>query len=212
MKQKSIDMLIYIFFVIVIIILIGIIVFLVIKLCTNTKVVQCPIPPQTCTDVKVIRNHDPSLAVPNNSYTEIRDQRVISDPLYPPLNRTDKHTFEQVALQTSVRNINVPTADMGDSYRLVGYLTCKDPYKDAGGNNWKLLARQKNRHESDFYMIPTNKDYDVKVPLTPEVVVGTRLRDVYTIPNELTFNSPMLNKTPYDFIEIPKTSFADRYY
>jgi hypothetical protein len=140
-----------------------------------------------------------------------RDRMVLDDPLYPPLNRTDRGTFESVVRETNKRNINIPMKDIGDSYRLVGYVVNKDESKDAGGNSWKLMARQKDRHEADFYMIPTNKDLDVKVPLTTDVIVGQRLRDVYTIPKEVQFNSPMLNKTSYEFVEIPKSSFSDSY-
>jgi hypothetical protein len=91
----------------------------------------------------------------------------------------------------------------------VGYLTSKDATSsDSGGNNWKLFARQKDRHSAEFYIIPANNNYDIKVMLTDDVVKGTRLRDTYTIPNELSFNNPLLNKTPYEFVEIPKTDFT----
>ena len=139
-----------------------------------------------------------------------RDIKVLSDPLYPPLNRTDRTTFDHVVRETDARNINVPTTNINDTYRLVGYLI-NNGEKDAGGNKWKVMARQKNRHESDFYLIPTNKDYDVKVPLTHEIVLGQRLKDVYTIPKELRFNSPLLNTSTYEFVELPKSSFADNY-
>ena len=144
--------------------------------------------------------------------TGVRDRKVLSDPLYPPLNRTDRTTFESVVAQTDARNMNVPSNDIGDTFRLVGYLTNDDAHKDVGGNHWKLMAREKNRHESEFYIIPTNKNYDVKVALTQDVVSGTRLRDIYSIPTTITFNSPMLNDTPYKVVEIPKTSFSDRYF
>jgi hypothetical protein len=142
---------------------------------------------------------------------ETRDRQVLADPLYPPLNRTDRRTFESVVHETNKRNINIPVKDIGDTYRLVGYIINKDAQKDAGGNNWKLMARQKDRNEAEFYMIPTNRDFDVKVPLTPEVFVGQRFKDVYTIPKDVQFNSPMLNKSAYEFVELPKTSFADPY-
>ena len=61
-------------------------------------------------------------------------------------------------------------------------------------------------------MVPTNNNYDIKIPLTPEVVVGPRLKDVYTIPNELKFKSPLLNKGTYEGVELPKTDFTDSYY
>lgn len=148
--------------------------------------------------------------------TADRDLRVLSDPLYPPLNRTDRGTFNSVVRETNARNINVPTRNFDDSYRLVGYLINKnvdgDGNKDAGGNSWKLMARQKDRNESDFYIIPTNKDYDVKVPLTPEVFAGgSRFKDVYDIPKEVQLVSPLLNKGPYEFVELPKSNFTDSY-
>lgn len=143
---------------------------------------------------------------------DIRDHKVISDPLYPPLNRTDRTTFEGVVRETEARNINIPSRDSSDSYRLVGYLVNKDSDKDAGGNSWKLMARQKDRNESEFYIIPTNKDYDVKIPLTSDVFVGQRVKDVYTIPQEMALKSPMLNNSSYQFIELPKTDFSSRYY
>ncbi len=140
-----------------------------------------------------------------------RDIKVINDPLYPPLNRTDRNTFDHVVKSTEARDINVPTTNINDTYRLVGYLINNDSNQDAGGNRWKVMARQKNRHESDFYLIPTNKDYDVKVPLTQDVVLGKKLNDVYTIPKDLRFNSPLLNNTTYEFVELPKSSFTDDY-
>ncbi len=140
-----------------------------------------------------------------------RDIKVINDPLYPPLNRTDRTTFDHVVKATEARDINVPTTNINDTYRLVGYLINNDTNQDAGGNRWKVMARQKNRHESDFYLIPTNKDYDVKVPLTTDVVLGKKLNDVYTIPKDLRFNSPLLNNSTYEFVELPKSSFGDSY-
>ena len=90
---------------------------------------------------------------------------------------------------------------------MVGYLVGKNT--DAGGGNWKLFARQKDRNTSDFYMIPSNNNYDIKIYIKDEMVVGDRLRDVYTIPKQITFNSPMLDTTgSYEFVEIPKADLS----
>lgn len=141
-----------------------------------------------------------------------RDRRVLDDPLYPPLNRIDRATHDAVNVQVQNRNMYVPTRDIGDSYRLVGYLVNNEEEPDKGGNSWKLFARQKDRHTSDFYMVPANKNYDIKIPIKDEMVQGARLRDLYTIPNQITFNSPLLNKTPYEFIENPKTDYSSSEY
>ena len=153
------------------------------------------------------------VSAPTQGAVPDRDRRVLNDQLYPPLNRTDRQTYDGVVRETTARNLNIPTTNVWDSYRLVGYLTSKDTeHRDAGGNSWKLMGRQKDRNEFDFYLVPTNNNYDIKVPLTPDVYVGQRFRDIYSIPKEVQFKSPMLNSTTYDFIELPKTDFSDQRY
>ena len=145
--------------------------------------------------------------------TTLRDIKVLNDPLYPPLNRTDRNTFQGVVYETETRNINIPQNDTGDTFHLVGYLTSRDQeHQDKGGNNWQLMAREKDRNASEFYLIPTNVNFSIKIPLTSEIVVGERLRDIYSIPQELRFRSPLLNSSAYDFVEIPKTKYTDIYY
>lgn len=146
-----------------------------------------------------------------------RDYRVLQDPLFPPLNRTDTVTHDMLERKVNTRNMYVPVNEVGDNYRLVGYLVNKSGGaggSDAGGNNWKLMARQKDRNTSDFYMIPANNNYDIKIHITDDMVVGDRLRDVYTIPKTLKFNSPMLGSESYEFVEIPKAdlSSSTRYF
>lgn len=142
-----------------------------------------------------------------------RDRRVISDPLYPPLNRTESKVFNNTTREVDNRNLYVATTASDDSYRLVGYLTNHDSNKDAGGNNWKLFARMKDRNQADFYMIPANNNYDIKIPITNDMIVGDRLRDIYTIPGEMSYKSPMLNSTPYTYTELKRTDFdGSRYY
>lgn len=141
-----------------------------------------------------------------------RDYRVLHDPLYPPLNRTDTRTHDELERNIHQRTMYVPTQDTQDTYRLVGYLVNKDTKVDMGGNAWKLFARQKDRHTSDFYMVPANNNYDIKIPIKDDMVEGTRLRDVYTIPNELKLKSPMLNDSPYEFMEHPKSDLTSPNY
>lgn len=136
-----------------------------------------------------------------------RDYRVLTDPLYPPLNRTDTATFQTLQHQ-QVQRQETSVRAMNDTYRLVGYLVNNDDNQDAGGNKWKLMARMKDRNTSDFYMIPANKNYDIKIRITNDMVVGERLRDIYTIPNNITFTSPLLNKSPYEYVEIEKSDLS----
>ena len=102
----------------------------------------------------------------------------------------------------------VNTNNVNDTFRLVGYVTSTDSKRDAGNNSWKLFGRQKDRHFSEFYMSPTNNNNDVKIFLTDNIIVGERVRDIYAIPNTITFRSPMLNESPYQVVEIPKQDIS----
>lgn len=121
-----------------------------------------------------------------------RDVRVLSDPLYPPLNRSN--------------------AGPPDSYRLIGVLSSTDQEKDAGNNQWKLFGRMKDRNQGEYYISPANNNIDLKIALTPEMTRGERLRDVYSLPTEMSFSSPMLNTTPYILSEMPKSDFSNDLY
>jgi len=142
------------------------------------------------------------------NHTIERDYKVLNDPLYPPLNRSDNRTHTDMVQKINRRDMYIRTNDLNDTYRLVAYLTNNSVNRDTGGNSWKLFARQKDRHISDFYMKPTDNNNDIKIPLTGEIVVGSRLRDIYNIPSEITFNSPMLNNTPYYVMEVPKADLT----
>ena len=139
-----------------------------------------------------------------------RDYRVLADPLYPPMNRTDAGTYQALQDRIQKRDLYVATSvrSTNDSYRLVGYLVNKDAEHDSGGNNWKLMARMKDRNIADFYMIPANRNYDMKIHITDDMVQGTRLRDIYTIPNSISFNTPLLHTSPYEFVEVDKSDLT----
>lgn len=138
---------------------------------------------------------------------EMRDKQVIMDPLYPPLNRTDAQTHR--GLKQMLAPGDVPR----DTFRLLGYLKSTNTVdkKDAGGDTWKLFGRMKDRHMGEFYITPANTQDDIKIPLSSEIIKGERLRDVYTIPSQITFNSPLLHTTPYMFVELPKADLPSHY-
>lgn len=144
----------------------------------------------------------------NDSDTIARDRKVLDDDLYPPLNRGDTRSHTNLANNINRRRMYVNTQETGDTFRLVAYVTSTSDEKDSGNNNWKLFARQKDRHFSEFYMIPTDNTNDLKISINNDNVVGHRLRDIYDIPPQLTFNTPLLNKEPYDVVEVPKADLS----
>ena len=136
-----------------------------------------------------------------------RDMRVLFDPLYPALDRTSStNQLRTIAERNAF--VNLPTQPMEDTYRLVGYLVNNVSVTP----RWKLFGRLTNRSRGDFYMMPANGD-DIKVPITHDMIVGReRLDDFYTIPDTLTFRSPLLEATPYTFVPLPRSDLQDMRY
>jgi len=170
-------------------------------------------PPQSQSHVIVVRETQESKPAPTPTPTLVtshqRDMRVLKDPLYPPVNRTETQNFNAIKQQVEDRQFYVPTKGRpADEYRLVGYYTCDAAQqKDAGNNSWKLFARKIDSNRSTFYMSPTDKTLDIKVPITDDITApGYRLRDLYDIPSTIRFKNPLLNADQdYKFIELPKT-------
>lgn len=144
----------------------------------------------------------------NNNNTIERDYRVINDPLFPPFNRSDRSTHTHLRNNINNRNMYINTNNIDDTFRLVAYVTCNDENKDVGNNSWKLFAREKDRHFSEFYMSPTDNSNDIKIFLNDNIIEGNRVRDIYNIPQHISFNSPMLNRSPYYVNEIPKQQLS----
>lgn len=140
-----------------------------------------------------------------------RDRKVLNDPLYPALNRSEFDVHNSIVEQIQKKNLYNTTQEFTDRFRLVAYVTNQDTNKDSGGNVWKLLGRQKDKNRGEFFMIPANNNYDMKIMLNNDMLVGEKLRDIYTIPKELTFKSPLLNETPYEVSEIPMNDFTSNY-
>ncbi len=141
-----------------------------------------------------------------------RDIRVLKDPLYPALNRSETDVHNNTIDAINRKELYNKTQQFNDRYRMVAYVTNQDDKKDSGGNVWKLMARQSNRNQGDFYLIPANNNYDMKIMLTNDIIAGNeKLRDIYTIPKTLSFKTPLLNETPYEVIELPMTDMTDLY-
>ena len=145
----------------------------------------------------------PSLIDP--SYTRERDLRVLNDPLYPALNRADRNSYEGVVVNTINRQLNIPTNTYNDSYRLIAYMVNEE---DPTSTKWKLFGRQKDRNKGEFFMVPVDRTIDLKVQITDDIVTSEKLRSIDSLPNEITFKSPLLSTSTYVITELPKASLG----
>jgi hypothetical protein len=131
----------------------------------------------------------------NNQQSQISqniDRSVLEDPLYPPYGRPplEVATIPKISTRGSY-----------DNYRLVGYMVSEESKDDV----WKLFGKEKYRGgQGDFYAISANKNLDgIKVFLTKDTVIGDRLDNIYTIPDQIRVNHSLFNHSIYDVSLLP---------
>lgn len=155
----------------------------------DRQTLSCP-PPVACPPATVC---PPCAELPTkvviDNVTQ-RDRAANSDPLYPPLNRMPMPVVPQSG---------------EDTFRFLGYMINKIDKEDT----WKLFGREKNRNQAEFYAMPTDRTSDIKVMVTQEIVVSKeRLRDIYTIPEEITLKHPLFAPTPYQIVLNPNSDLS----
>lgn len=149
---------------------------------------KCP-PPPTCPPTPVC---PPCSSLPAKDVIDPitqRDRAVNNDPLYPPLNRMTRSSGYSGE----------------DTFRFIGYMMNKMDKEDT----WKLYGREKRRGQGEFYVTSTNKNNDIKIMITSEMIVGgNRLKDIYDIPEEIMVKHPMFAPTPYAIIVNPNADLS----
>lgn len=139
-----------------------------------------------------------------------RDRAVISDPLYPPLGRTERPIFDSLVNNQKFGLFNYPTRGSMDTFRLVGYLINSEDKKDY----WKLFGRQKYPGSSigEYYVIPIDEHKsDMKITLKDDMMIKDKIRDIYALPSEVLINSPLFQKSSYKIIELDKADLTSPY-
>ena len=140
-----------------------------------------------------------------------RDRSVISDPLYPPLGRTERPIFDSLIANYGNNLFNYPTRGSVDTFRLLGYLVNSKNKRDS----WKLFGRQKYPGSSigDFYVIPINDNInEMKITLKDTMMPNEKIRDIYALPQSLTIISPLFESSIYTVIELDKADLTSPYF
>jgi hypothetical protein len=140
-----------------------------------------------------------------------RDLNVLLNPIYPPLARVERPIFDNLIRM----NFGQATRGSEDTFRLMGYLlnTNKND-ADMGGNVWKLFGRQTYKGSSigEYYVSPVNDHTsDMKIYLKNEMMPKDKIRDIYSLPTEVHFESPFFSKNAYTVNELPKSDLNSNY-
>lgn len=170
---------------------------------------RLPCPPCTpCPKPTIVGAYTPV----RQNIVEERDRRVLTDTLYPPINRdTNENT---IRLLREPRLHPSQTQNAYDTYKLIGYLVNSQDKEDV----WKLMARIINRSQAEFFAESSNRKLDIKVPLTSQTARaadGTNIqpfRDIDNMPDKVTIEHPMFDPTAiYNVVILPYSQLASGY-
>lgn len=139
-----------------------------------------------------------------------RDVRGIVDPLYPAHSRLAADQTRALMAEPRLH----PAPNGSDTYRLAGYLVSQEDR----GDTWKLYARERHRGgQSEFYVQPANRnpaaggDAAIKVALTSDNT-APRMRDLYTLPDEVSVQHPMFDSRPYSVVSLGPPNLSSGYW
>lgn len=134
-----------------------------------------------------------------------RDEAVISDSLYPPIDRMPRPLADEYLRHKLNGTFGYSTRDNADTYRMVGYLINSVDRAD----KWNIFGRQKYRgsNQGEYYAIQQCNSHGpcTKIVLCDDIITTNKLRDYYNLPSTITFNSPLFATTPYDVVQLKTT-------
>jgi len=148
--------------------------------------------------------------VPPVDPVNMRDRAVVMDQLYPPLGRVERPIFDQLASRVASGLIGYPTRGSPDTFRMVGYMINSENKNDS----WKLFGRQKFPGSSigEYYAIPIDdRKSDMKITIKDDMMPKDKIRDIYSLPNEVTIKSPLFSDKPYTLVELDKADLTSPY-
>lgn len=147
----------------------------------------------------------PAVPLPPVDLVKERDRRVRSDVMYPPLGRTERPAADMV--YTKLGLFNYPTRGSPDTYRPIAL--AKDT---ASGTIYHLMGRQKYYGSSlgEYYLATTDRESAVKIPVEDKQT-EPRLRDIYNVPEEITFTDGVYEGKTFKLHELPKSDFQSEY-
>lgn len=179
------------------------------KLQIDKEMVTCP----SCSNVCPKCPSCPSCSMPlsDNELVSKRDTAVVTNPLYPPLNRVPKPMATDYLRYKREGVFDYPTRNGNDTYKLMAYLINSTDKTD----KWNVYGRQKYAGSSQGEFYATQQCIQntcTKIEITKDIIVGNYINDYYNLPNILTFNSPLFSTEPYDVVQLKTANGQSIYF
>jgi len=119
-----------------------------------------------------------------------RDRRVISDPLYPIINRTDRPTFDYLIRNPSIRGVMTRYNDHLDTPRPIAIAKLITNDINNVSSYYYLFGKRKSRNSSkgEYYLWAPNIDNQIKIPLVDDRN-NPLIQDFDNLPSSIQINN-----------------------
>lgn len=151
-----------------------------------------------------IKNNKTFLKPPSIDPVTERDRRVINDPLYPMINRTDRPTFDYLIRHPTFHGIPTRYRNQ-DTYRPIAVAKINNDF-------YNLMGRRSNPNSSkgDYYLSSLDKHKNIKIPLVDDRN-NPLIKDFDNIPETLDINYGILNGSTLEIQELKNADLTSGY-
>ncbi len=147
-------------------------------------------------------------SIPVIDTVDVRDRRVLDDPLYPTYGRTERPIFDMLMRNRQSGLFNVPTRGSSDTPRAMALAK-----NDSTGEIYYLMGKQSynGSNKGEFYLVSTDKNNNLKIDLTDKS--GKQIiRNYWDIPEKLTINDGIFEGNTFTVQEIKKPDLYSNQY
>ena len=153
----------------------------------------------------------------NNNNSQIdpvldRDRRVISDPLYPIINRTDRPTFDYLIRNPSIRGIMTRYDDNLDTHRPIAIAKLNTGGVISKSDLYYLFGKRKSKNSSkgDYYLWAPNINNQIKIPLVDDRN-NPLIKDFDNIPSLLKIKDGIFAGATVEIQELNNADLISQY-
>jgi hypothetical protein len=149
---------------------------------------------------------------PSRDPVSDRDHRVINDPLYPLINRTDRPTFDYLIRNPIIRGIPTRYNDNLDTLRPIAIARLHVDGLNPKSELYYLLGRRTSRNSSkgEYYLWSANDNNRIKIPLTDDRN-NPIIKDFDNLPEQIEITNGVFAGSVLDIQELKNADLTSPY-
>lgn len=141
-----------------------------------------------------------------------RDRRVINDPLYPIINRSDRPTFDYLIKNPTIKGIMTRYDDNLDTPRPIAIARLNINGFNSTSELYYLFGKRRSRNSSkgEYYLWAPNNNNQIKIPLVDDRN-NPLIKDFDNLPTTLTIKDGIFANATLEIQELKNADLNSPY-